>query len=421
MSGAATALTPARDPELLRRLRRMRRIATALLAAMAALFVATLAWPNLPGAAVLRAFAEAAVIGGLADWFAVTALFRRPLGLPIPHTAIVRRRKNDIGRALARFIGENFLVREAVERRLDRSNLAQRFGAWLNEADYAERLAADLAAGLHWVASEGEASELRAALGRDLRAAFDDVPVGKAVAALLDLLASGSRADALIDQLVGFGRAELENHRVLIRVRIHEQSPWWLPKFVDQEIYDKLMLEIETLLDDIARDPKHPARHAIVGRLAALKTSLAEDPELAAKSREIQQAIADHPAVRDYANELWGRLGDELRAQLAAPDSALRAGLAREIRHLGATLRADERTATRLNDWLKQALLYVVEQYREPLTEIVSDTIESWDAAETADRLELHIGTDLQYIRVNGTLVGGLIGLAIYFAAALSA
>ena len=407
---------PAPDPRLASRLRRMRAVATALLAAMGAVYVVT-TWfvARNPYLEALRAFAEAALVGGLADWFAVTALFRRPLGLPIPHTAIVPARKNQIGRALARFIRDHFLVREAVARRLSRTDLAARLGTWLEDGANAARVTRDLGGALAWALREdGSGGELRGALGVSLRSAFDDVPVNRAVATVLAVLTTGERADLIINQLVDFGRAELANNRVMIRVRIHEQSPWWLPKFVDQEIFDKLVGGLEELLEAIAADPAHPARSEIKARLESLQQALAADPTLAAKSRALKEELVAHPAVRSYAFELWQRLRSELAGALADETSPLALGLQREVNALGARLRADTTLAAELDDWLKQVLLHVVDNYRDPLSEIVSETIESWDAQATSRRIELNIGTDLQFIRVNGTLVGGLVGLALY-------
>jgi uncharacterized membrane-anchored protein YjiN (DUF445 family) len=412
----------AEDPGLVGRLRRTRLFATALLGVMAVVYAGTtwLASPSLPVGAI-RAFAEAALVGGLADWFAVTALFRRPLGLPIPHTAIVPERKNQIGRALARFIRDHFLVREAVERRLARADLAARLGAWLEDAGNATRVGRDLGQALAWALREdGGRGELRGALGATLRSAFDDVPVNRAVATVLEVLTTGERADLIIDQLLAFGRSELEKNRVTIRVRIHEQSPWWLPKFVDQEIFDKIVGGLEELLEAMAADPAHPARGEIKTRLSSLQDALAADPQLAARSRALKDELVSHPAVRSYALELWQRLRAELADALADATSPLTQGLTREIGALGARLRADDKLAAELDDWLKQLLLHVVDNYRDPLSEIVSETIESWDAAATSRRIELNIGTDLQFIRVNGTLVGGLVGLALYFGGLLA-
>ena len=246
-----------------------------------------------------------------------------------------------------------------------------------------------------------------------MRAAFDDVPVNRAVATVLEVLTTGERADLIIDQLVEFGRSELAKNRVTIRVRIHEQSPWWLPKFVDQEIFDKLVGGLEELLDAIAADPKHPARRD----QGAPRRAAARDGRRSRAGRE-------EPRAEGRARRTPGRPRLRVRALAAAAhrarggaggrDLAACAGAQREIGALGARLRADAALASELDDWLKQLLLRVVDNYRDPLCEIVSETIESWDAQATSRRIELNIGTDLQFIRVNGTLVGGLVGLALY-------
>jgi len=228
------------------------------------------------------------------------------------------------------------------------------------------------------------------------------------------VLLSGEHSQALIDKLVALARAQLESQRVLIRVRIHERSPWWLPKFVDQQIFDELVGGLEQILAAIASDPRHPARTEIAAALKSLRDSLANDPALVARSRTLQSEVIDHPAIRAYAHDLWQRLDADLHAALQDPGSTLRVGVEREIRDIGTALANDPAVAATLNAWLEQLLLYLVENYRDPLSEIVSETIEQWDPGATSRRIELSIGTDLQYIRVNGTLVGGFVGLLLY-------
>jgi uncharacterized membrane-anchored protein YjiN (DUF445 family) len=362
----------------------------------------------------VRAFAESALIGGFADWFAVTALFRRPLGLPIPHTAIVPSRKNDIGRALARFVRDHFLVREAVAARLERTDLAGRAGAWLEQEKNAALLDRDLAAALDWLLRGIDGGELRSALGASLRNTLDQVPVSRVLGTLLEVLTSGAHAQTLIDEVVAFGRAQLDAHRFELRLRIHDRSPWWLPKFVDQEIYDQLVGEFERILTEIAVDADHPARIELNSRMSALREALANDPELVAKVRALQDELVGHPAVRTYAHDLWQRIREYVHASLDDPQSALRLGVQRELRAIGVTLKNDAAAGERLNGWLRQLVLYFVETYRDPLSEVISETVERWDPSATSERIELHIGRDLQFIRVNGTLVGGLVGLLIY-------
>src|SRR5690606_24085695 len=208
-----------------------------------------------------------------------------------------------------------------------------------------------------------------------------------------------------------------DQHREDIRRRIGEKSPWWVPKFVDEEIYDQLVGELERILREIATNPEHPARIGMNARLESLRESLAEDPALIDKSRALQQAFLDHPAVHAYVRDLWARIRVYLHESFTQEESALRRGFEREIRNVGRTIADDPEVGARLNLWLKEILIYLVENYRESLSEIISETIEQWDAGATAARIELYIGRDLQFIRVNGTLVGGLVGVAINFIA----
>jgi uncharacterized membrane-anchored protein YjiN (DUF445 family) len=393
----------------------MRLFASALLAAMTALYVAAgLLRARYPELGYVAAFAEAAMIGGLADWFAVTALFRRPLGLPIPHTAIVPTRKNAIGRALARFIRDHFLVRETVRTRLERANLAAKLGAWLEQQANARRVSRDAATALDWLMRSVDSAELRRALTSGFREALSQVPINTALATLIDVLIAGNHTQILIDQLVAFGRERLERNRFAIRMRIHDKSPWWLPKFVDEEIYDQIVGELERMLDEIGHDSAHPARAALNEKLRSLKTALEQDPEVMRKGQVLWDDLVDAPAVHRYFEQLWGRIRDYVQDSLASPDSALRLGIENETRALGARLAGDRAAAAQVNRWLTGVALYLVEHYRDALSGVISETVEEWDPHETAARIEREIGSDLQFIRVNGTLVGGLVGLAIY-------
>jgi uncharacterized membrane-anchored protein YjiN (DUF445 family) len=403
------------EAALARRLHRMQWLATGLLLAMGAVFALTsVLLPSYPWLGVVRAFAEAGMIGALADWFAVTALFRRPLGLPIPHTAIVPSRKNDIGRALARFIRDHFLVEEAVTARLSRVDLAARLGAWLERDGSARMVSRDLGVALNWLLGAVDSAELRASVRHSLADALDRAPVSSVLAVALDVLTSGSHAQALIDQLVQFGRDQLEGNQDRIRRRIKERSPWWLPNFVDEEIYDQLVSELERILEEIGENPEHPARNEFNARLRRLRHSLEGDPVLIEKGQVLKDEFLNHPAVNAYFAELWSRVLEFLREALTDPGSALRLGVETELQLIGERLRCDPQVSERLDRWLRDLIVYLVENYRQQISEIISETVEQWDPTATAERIELHIGRDLQFIRINGTLVGGLVGVAIY-------
>ncbi len=396
------------DPVLERRLRRMKWLASGLVAAVAVLFVVTsLLRDSYPALGIVWAFSEAALIGGLADWFAVTALFRHPLGLPIPHTAIVPNRKNEIGRALARFVSDHFLVREVIEVRLARIDLAARLGQWLERESNARLLGRDLTIMLDWLMRAVDSAELRESLNRSLKDALERVPANHALATLIDVLASGNHAQALIDPLVQFGREQLERNRDTIRERIKQRSPWWMPKFVDTEIYDQLVNEFERILNEIGDDPAHPARTDFNARLRNLAHAMRTDPVMLERGGALRDEIVAHPAIQDLLRDLWSRVRGFLRESFAG-------GFEREVRAVGRSILDDDDVRRRLNRWLRELAIYIVENYRAQISEIISGTIEQWDPSATARRIELHIGRDLQFIRINGTLVGGLVGVLLY-------
>lgn len=405
----------ATEAALAQRLARMRWVATGLLAAMALLYTATrILLPGYPWLGTINAFAEAGTIGALADWFAVTALFRHPFGLPIPHTAIVPSRKDDIGRALAQFIRDHFLVREAVERRLEHVDLAERLGGWLIRRDNAERVSRDLGRASSWLIDAVDSTQLRTMLEASVRTSLDSLPVRGALSVVVEVLSTGAHAEAFVDHLVAIGRQQLAENREILRARIRDRSPWWLPRFVDEKIYDQLVDELERILIDIADNPGHPARVEFSRRLAELADLIADDTRLADKTRRLKTEFLEHPAVRSYFSELWARLREELHNALEEPSSALRTGLDRELRGIAERVQADADVRAGLDRWLKDLIVYLVENYRQPLSDTVSETIEQWDASATSSRIELYIGRDLQFIRISGTLVGGAAGVAIY-------
>jgi uncharacterized membrane-anchored protein YjiN (DUF445 family) len=382
---------------------------------MAVVFVMSSFWrESWPALGFVWAFSEAALIGGLADWFAVTALFRRPLGLPIPHTAIVPNRKNEIGQALARFVAEHFLVREALQTELVRFDMARSFGRWLGQPGNARRLAADLAKAARWTLGGAEFGPLRGAVTSSLRDLGRSIPKDRLIVALVDVFISGPHAQDLVDALVAHGRTQLERNKHLIRDRIKERSPWWLPRFVDEEIYDQLVGELERILGEVGEDQDHPARAELRQRLEDFSASIETDTALSARSEELVTEFLNHPATKSLAADISQRAHDLVLAALDDHDSELRRGLEQTLQDLGRALEREPEVAARLNAWLADVIVYLVETYREPISSVIATTIARWDADATSRRIELHLGRDLQFIRINGTLVGGLVGLILY-------
>lgn len=403
------------DDEQRRRLRHMQRLALALLLVMSAIY----AWCETVGAAwawtgYLRAFSEAAMVGALADWFAVTALFRRPLGLPIPHTAIIPQRKDEIGENLARFVQENFLTAEALAPRLEGMDFTAHVAAWLAMPANRTRLTEDAAAFTSWMTRLVDNSELRNFMHDQLHLSLREIELTPFIGRVLDLLTSGEHYQQLLDALVRAGRRTLEENKARLRDRVGENSPWWLPRFVDQEIYDKLITEIESLLDAVGADDEHEARRRFSHALHEFINRLKSDPTYIARGEALKHELLEHPRLRAYLAELWGELSGVLLREARDPESRLRRQVDAGMVRFGTALTADSAMGAEINRWLRDATLRLVTRYREELAGIITETVKTWDPVSTAERIELQVGRDLQFIRINGTLVGGLAGLIIY-------
>lgn len=414
MTGGAPVFS-AREASQETRLRAMKRLATGMLLLMAVIFLVSHIYrPAWPWLAWVEAFAEAAMVGALADWFAVTALFRHPLGLPIPHTAIIPRRKDELGRNLARFVRENFLISEALAPRLASLDAAGRAGAWLAEAPNSRRVSADAGAFLQWLLATLDSEALRDFLRDNLHLELRRLQIAPLAGRILDLLTRSNRHQGLMDLAVRIAREHLDENRVLIRIRIDEKSPWWLPGFVDQEIFDKIVNEVESVLDAIGNNPEHEARQRFNEGVQNFIEALKNDPETIARGEEIKNELLAHPVVQEYLSSLWQHVSDFLLRQASEPDSALRLRFESGLMRFGEALKHDEELRAQINLWLNDAILRIVRNYREEIAGVISETVRGWDSDVTSRRVELAVGRDLQFIRINGTLVGGVAGLAIY-------
>jgi uncharacterized membrane-anchored protein YjiN (DUF445 family) len=398
----------------------MRRVAGGLLLVMAALYLgARAAEPHHPALGYVRAFAEAAMVGGLADWFAVTALFRHPLGLPIPHTAIIPRNKDRIGQSLANFLRDNFLIPSVVARRMRRLDLAGATGRFLaapgaraEEASRlrqgASRLIADIVAALD---AERLGGMIRAAAAQKLRA-LDVAPIlGQALDAAIDRDRHVPILDGAIDWL---GRTLIANEHV-IRAMISQRAGSVLRwTGLDETLADKILDGLYRLIDEVASDPDHPLRDKAEEGLIDLAQRMREDEALQRRVNAFKDEIIDSPAVGAWLDGLWGQARLALLKGARDPDAAMAGRLGEALRQLGSTLQSEPRLARTINLFARRAAVGVAAAYGDGIVRLVSDTVRGWDAVTVTNRLEQAVGRDLQYIRVNGTLVGGLVGLAIH-------
>jgi uncharacterized membrane-anchored protein YjiN (DUF445 family) len=394
----------------------MRIVATGLLVAMALLFLlAGHLQPRHPAWGFVRAFAEAAMVGGLADWFAVTALFRHPLGLPIPHTAIIPRNKDRIGETLAAFLRDNFLIPGVIARRMRRVDVAGAVGAFLaNPApqgrlrEGASRLLADL---LESLDQERLGSMVKSAISQRLRGLEVAPLLGKSLAAAM----TDERHVPLLDSIVTWAGRTLDANEDLIREMVHSRAGWILRLAgLDEKLAETIIDGLRKLTIDMAIDEKHPLRAKAEEAMAILAWDMQHDAETRARVEGWKNEVIANPAVGEWVGGLWENSRAGLLRAARDPQAALAGRFGEALKQLGETLQQDERVKAALNQFARRAAAGAAATYGDGIVKLVSETVRGWDARTVTLRLEGAVGRDLQYIRVNGTLVGGLVGLALH-------
>jgi uncharacterized membrane-anchored protein YjiN (DUF445 family) len=393
----------------------MRRLATALLVFASAVFVVARIYEDAaPWVGFVRATAEAAMVGAIADWFAVTALFRYPLGIRIPHTAIVPNRKDQIGRSLGRFVENNFLSGDILTAKIRSVDVAARLGEWLQDPEHSHRLGGHLAKGLAGAVQVLRDEDVERLIERGLSARIRETEAAPIVGNVLGMVAASDLRRELLDGALGLIGNLVEENRGGLRERIDREIPWWVPKPIDEKIYRRILDGVERLLDELRADPDHPMRRRFDEILTRFVEDLKTSPEMIARGEEIKEELLQHSGVRRFSARLWGELRESLVAHSSDPASELRMPLDQGIRRFGEALLEDEVLREKINLWAERALVTTAEAYRHEVGHLISHTVEQWDPAETSRKIELQVGRDLQFIRINGTVVGGLAGLLIH-------
>lgn len=399
----------------------MRRLATLMLVMMAAVFLTARHFEAtaLPGHAwigFVRAFAEAAMVGGLADWFAVTALFRHPLGLPIPHTAIVPKNKDRIGDQLAQFLRDNFLIPHVVARRMQRMDVAGAAGAWLaaptgGSAQLTRgmsRLAVEV---LQALDQERLGGMVRGMMVQQVRTIELSPLAGRALGAAI----ADKRHLPVIDAGLKWARDAISSNDAVIRELVQDRV-WRVVRWakLDETIADKLIETLEKLLVEVADNPDHPLRKKLDEGLANLAWDLQYDDAMKARVEEAKLAMLENPAMQEWINGLWERARAGMLSLARDPERLLKGGFGQALRQLGETLQQDPRLRDTINRFVRRAVVGAAADYGDGIVRLVSETVRGWDTATITRRLENAVGRDLQYIRINGTLVGGMVGMAIH-------
>ncbi|HEU5006987.1 MAG TPA: DUF445 domain-containing protein, partial [Jatrophihabitantaceae bacterium] len=406
---------PVPDRQRLRALRRMKATAGGLLVVAAVVYALCRSLTDGAGGwGYLQAAAEASMVGGLADWFAVTALFRHPLGIPIPHTAIIPRKKDQIGEGLADFVGKYFLTEAVVSERVAAARVPHRLGQWLADPDHARQLAGELSSAVGGMASVLRDDELRNAVATFADKRLRELDAAPLLARLLDAVCDSGQHQAVLTHVLRGTMRFLDENRAVFRTRLADESPEWVPGWVDDRVFAKGFTAVQSFLADVSIQDEHELRRTYDAKLRDLAERLRTDPEQAAKVEEAKLQLLEHPKVREWLSTLW-MTGKALVVDgVTDPDSELRRTIESLTMRAGEVLRDDPAVAGKVDEALQRMTGHIVTHYAEDMAGVISATVERWDTAETSRRLELQVGRDLQFIRINGTVVGALAGLLIY-------
>jgi len=406
---------PADDRVRRRLLQQGRRRATGLLIAVALAFLALQIWGgDATWVGYAEAMVEAGMVGGLADWFAVVALFRHPLHIPIPHTAIIVERKDQFGETLGDFVQTSFLTPDIIAERVRAAGVVPRLAAWLADPGNADRLARHAADAAVTAADLLRDDEVHGAIEQVVRRRIEMTPLAPLAGRALGVMTEGGRHHDLLDVMLQALDRFLTENNASLRARFGNESPWWLPEAAEDRIFERLLDGARKVIGEVARNPDHELRADFDARVRRLVDELQTSPALGARGEDLKHELLDHPELRAWVAGMWTDVKAGLRGQAADPDSELRARLAAAIAALGHRLLDDPALAGRVEEGIEAGVRYIADHFSDEIGTMVSGTISRWDAHETADRLELLLGPDLQYIRINGTVVGSLAGLAIH-------
>jgi len=408
---------PQADAERLRSLRKMKVVALGFLVGATVIFLACRWWQAQGGpawAGYVGAAAEAGMVGALADWFAVTALFRHPLGLKIPHTAIIPRKKDQLGEGLGTFVRENFLSAPVVETKLRDAEIASRLGKWLSEPVHAARVADEAATVLRVGVELLNDEDIQHVIDRTIVKRLAEPQWGPPVGRVLSQLLAENRQEALIQLLCDRAFEWALNAGPTIERVVLRDSPSWSPKFVDLLVGDRIHRELMDFTDKVRRDPNHEVRQSATRFLFEFANDLQNDPATISRAETVKGQLMERDEVTRAAETAWKTLKRLVIDGVDDPASALRSRIADSVVRIGESLRDDADLRDKVDNWIVRGVQHLLSRYGNEATAIITDTIERWDAQEASRRIELHVGRDLQFIRINGTVVGALAGLIIY-------
>jgi uncharacterized membrane-anchored protein YjiN (DUF445 family) len=406
-----------------RGVRKMKTVAVGFLLAATVVYALTTwglrtggGWWSWDWAGYVQAAAEAGMVGGLADWFAVTALFKHPLGLPIPHTAIIPTKKDVFGRSLGEFVGENFLAVPVVRARIGNLSVARRAGEWLAAPGSAERVTKELSAALRGALRVLRDEDVQAVVGEAVTRRAEATQIAQPIGQMLARVFADGGHRGVVDMVVNRLHDWLVTHEDRIVATVSQGAPGWTPRFIDRTVGTRVYRELLRFTTEMRDDPEHAARGALDEFLADFAKELQTDPDTIARVERAKNDLLNRPEVQNLIASAWSAVRAMVLEAAEDPDSELRRRATSAIRSFGRRLATDERMQAKADKWLGDAAEYVVTTYRADITSLISETVAGWDADEASAKIEANVGRDLQFIRINGTVVGAFAGLLIHTA-----
>ncbi len=400
--------------DLVRRrgLRRMRAVALSLLVLAAIVFIGTRNRDGVWG--YVNATAEAAMIGGLADWFAVTALFRHPLGIPIPHTAIIPSRKDALGQSLEEFVTGNFLTADAARERVVAADVTRRVGRWLTQEEHSARVITEVARASRRALIAIKDDDVLGFVEQSLLPRLVHEPLSPVFGHFLESVVEDGAHHGLVDIALVEAHVWLAANEEAVASIVGARAPWWSPAWLDEKVIARVHREALAWVADVRDRPNHPARQALDDLLGQLALDLQHDPETIARAEALKVRVMAHPQIGPSAVGIWDALRTAILGALDDADGQLRRRGVSALTEFGAHLVTDPDLRQRVDGHAADAIGFVVTAYGHEIAKVISQTVDRWDGKEAAERIELHVGRDLQFIRINGTIVGGLAGLVIH-------
>jgi uncharacterized membrane-anchored protein YjiN (DUF445 family) len=398
----------------------MKRRATLLLVAAGVLFIIARYFETRHHwVGIIRATMEAAMVGGLADWFAVTALFRHPLGIPIPHTAIVPAKKDRVGRTLGAFVQRNFLSREVIEHRLRSMNVGKRLAEWLAEPDNVRTISRSAASALSSAAQMLRDEDVQELIDRSVAKRVRTMHLAPIIGKVLAVMTEDDRHQEVLDEVIQLASRVVEENSELIRARIEQESPWWVPTTIDDKIYKRVLRGIQRLLSELSTDRNHALRGRFDESLKKFIDRLNTSPEFAARIDGWKEDFLENDAARRFSASLWQDGKEALARYAADPHPKAPSVIETALTTFGQKALEDPELMAKMDEFVVDVAVFLVGRYQDEVADLIASTVSGWDPELTSRRVELAIGRDLQFIRINGTIVGGLAGMLIYLISGL--